>query len=324
MAAIDRADRPPLIAIVGPTAVGKTALSLELAERFGCEIINGDSMQVYRRMDIGTAKLPPEERRGIPHHLIDILEPHEPFSVAEFQRRCGEFIRDIASRGRLPMIVGGTGLYVEAVCYGFPLSEAADIDPDFRRRMRTLAETEGPEALHARLREVDPVTAARLHPRDVKRVIRALEIFESTGKPMSEVQAQRRGEPKTSPYDLLIIGLAMDREMLYARIEKRVEDMLAAGLVREVAGLLAEGVPRGATSMQAIGYKEIAAYLAGETEYRTAVEALVRNTRRFAKRQLSWFRRMPGIVWVDAGQKIESLYRITCDIITGKFRLHRE
>lgn len=324
MAAIDRADRPPLLAIVGPTAVGKTALSLELAERFGCEIINGDSMQVYRRMDIGTAKLPPNERRGIPHHLIDIREPHEPFSVAEFQRLCGELVRDIASRGRLPMIVGGTGLYVEAVCYGFPLSEAADTDPEFRRRMWAIAESEGPEALHSRLRETDPETAARLHPRDVKRVIRALEIYESTGRPMSEVQAQRRGEPKTSPYDLLIIGLTMDREMLYERIEKRVEEMLAAGLVREVAGLLAEGVPRGATSMQAIGYKEIAAYLTGETDYRTSAAALVRNTRRFAKRQLSWFRRMPGIVWVDAGQKIENLYRKTCDIITGKFRLHHE
>ena len=322
MAELDR--KPPLVAIVGPTAVGKTALSLDLAERFGCEIISGDSMQVYRRMDIGTAKLPPDERRGIPHHLIDIRDPHEPFSVAEFQKLCAERIRDIASRGRLPMLVGGTGLYVEAVCYGFPLSEAADTDPEFRRRMRTIAESEGPEALHARLKAVDPDTADRLHPRDVRRVIRALEVYETTGRPMSEVQAQRRGEPKTSPYNLLIIGLAMDRQTLYERIEKRVEEMLAAGLVREVASLLAEGVPRGATSMQAIGYKEIAAYLAGETDYPAAVAALIRNTRRFAKRQLSWFRRMPGIVWVDAGEKKEILYRKTCDIITGKFMPNRE
>lgn len=311
-------DRPPLIALVGPTAVGKTALSLDLAERFGCEIISGDSMQVYRRMDIGTAKIPPAERRGIPHHLIDIREPDEPFSVADFQRLCAETIRDIVARGRIPLLVGGTGLYVEAVCYGFPLGEFAG-DPDFRRRMQAFAAEHGPEALHRRLREVDPDTAARLHPHDAKRIIRALEIYEATGRPMSEVQGQRRGEAKTSPYNLALIGLTMDREQLYARIDRRVDGMLANGLVREVADLLAAGVPRDATSMQAIGYKEIAAYLAGETDYETAVATLKRNTRRYAKRQLSWFRRMPDLVWIDVSEKNGNIFPNICDIIGGKF-----
>ena len=310
-------DRPPLIALVGPTAVGKTALSLDLAERFGCEIISGDSMQVYRRMDIGTAKIPPGERRGIPHHLIDIREPHEPFTVAEFQRLCAETIRDIVARGRIPLLVGGSGLYIEAVCYGFPLTEFAG-DPDFRRRMQDFAAEQGPEALHRRLRDVDPDTAARLHPHDVRRIIRALEIYEATGKPMSEVQGQRRGEPKTSPYNLALVGLTMDREQLYARIDRRVDEMLANGLVREVADLLAAGVPRDATSMQAIGYKEIAAYLAGETDYGTAVATLKRNTRLYAKRQLSWFRRMPDLVWMDVTEKKGNIFPNICDIITKK------
>lgn len=317
--------RPPLLALVGPTAVGKTALSLRVARALDCEIISGDSMQVYRRMNIGTAKLPPEQREGVPHHLIDILEPEEPFSVSMFQRLCTEKIREIHARGKLPFIVGGTGLYVESVCYGFDFQGDSG-DEAFRARMRTFARERGAEALHARLAQVDPASAARIHPHDERRVIRALEVFETTGRPLSEAQAQTRKAPKTSPYRLCLIGLTMDRDMLYARINERVDAMIAEGLVEEVQGLLQSGVPRDAVSMQGLGYKEIAAYLRGETTLPEATELLKRDTRRFAKRQLSWFRHMQDLVWADAGGqgKNPDLFKSICAIIAGKFLLDLE
>ncbi len=309
-------NRPPLLVLVGPTAVGKTALSLQIAKALDAEIISGDSMQVYRRMDIGTAKLPPEERRGIPHHLIDILEPEEPFSVSLFQQLCTEKIDEIRSRGKLPFIVGGTGLYVESVCYGYSFRGDSG-DEAFRERMKQFASAHGNEALHARLAEVDPVSAARIHPNDVRRVIRALEVFEATGIPFSETQGQKRGDPKESPYRLCLIGLTMDREMLYRRIEERVDAMIADGLVNEVEALLKSGVPRTAVSMQGLGYKEIAAYLCGETDLASAIALLKRDTRRFAKRQLSWFRGMPDISWFDTGgaEKNSDLFKSICAII---------
>lgn len=312
--------RPPLLVLIGPTAVGKTALSLDIAKRFRCEIISGDSMQVYRRMDIGTAKLPPEERAGIPHHLIDIREPDEPFSVADFQRLCAERIRDIWQRRRLPFIVGGTGLYIESVCYGYQFHQQS-ADPAFRERMKAISRARGPQALHERLSKIDPAAAARIHPNDERRIIRALELYETTGRPMSEVQRQTRAEPKISPYRLCLIGLTMERETLYRRIDERVDLMLRQGLVEEVSRLLREGVPRDAVSMQGLGYKEIAAFLAGETDLDTAVETLKRNTRRFAKRQLSWFRRMPDVHWIEIGPqaKKSDLFETICDIIAGKF-----
>lgn len=311
--------------LVGPTAVGKTAISLQIAKALNCEIISGDSMQVYRRMDIGTAKLPADEREGVPHHLIDILEPDEPFSVSLFQKLCTEKIAEIGARGKLPFIVGGTGLYVESVCYGYSFQGDSG-DEAFRERMRKLALEQGSAALHARLAEVDPASASRIHPNDKRRIIRALEVYELSGKPFSELQAQTRGAPKVSPYRLCLIGLTMEREKLYKRIEERVDAMIRDGLVEEVDALLKSGVPRDAVSMQGLGYKEIAAYLRGETDLPSAIEQLKRDTRRFAKRQLSWFRGMKDIVWVekDAEEKNAELFKSICVIIAGKFDLDLE
>ncbi|BBI33642.1 tRNA dimethylallyltransferase [Cohnella abietis] len=318
-------DRPLLLVLVGPTAVGKTALSLQLAKALNAEIISGDSMQVYRRMDIGTAKLMPEDREGIPHHLIDICEPDHPFSVSEFQSLCTQKIQDIHSRGRLPFIVGGTGLYVESVCYGFQFQNIG-VNEAYREQMRAFALTNGPEALHERLAVIDPLTAAKLHYNDEGRVIRALEVFHMTGKPLSEQQDQSRGDDKKSPYRLCIIGLTMDRAELYHRIEQRIDDMMAAGLVEEVSVLLKEGIPREAVSMRGLGYKEIVAYLAGEMDYDAAVEILKRDTRHFAKRQLSWFRHMKALEWVhiEKEEKMSELFQEICAIIAGKFLIDIE
>lgn len=318
--------RPPLLVLIGPTAVGKTALSLKIAKAADAEIISGDSMQVYRGMDIGTAKLMPGQRQGIPHHLIDILDPGEPFSVSHFQRLCAEKIEEIRARGKLPFIVGGTGLYIESVCYGYSF-EGEPGDAAFRERMKQFAQEHGPEALHARLAELDPVTASRLHANDLRRVIRALEVIEATGRPFSEIQRQRRKDRKESPYNLCLIGLTMDRSLLYQRIDRRVDEMIAAGLVEEVDRLLKSGVPRSAVSMQGLGYKEIAAYLCGETDLSSAIERIKRDTRRFAKRQLSWFRGMEDIHWFetdDAAEKNPNLFRSICDIIAGKFQMNLE
>lgn len=311
----ERKDR--VLVLVGPTAVGKTKWSIEIAKRYNCEIISGDSMQVYRGMDIGTAKISPEERAGIPHHLIDIRDPDEPFSVTDFQHLCREAARDVSARGRLPFIVGGTGLYIEAACYDFQFTDAPG-DETFRSRMKALAKEKGPEALHELLREKDPATAERLHPNDVRRVIRALEIQESTGIPLSE---HLKGQTRQPVYDLCIIGLTMDRARLYERINARVDAMIEQGLVDEVRRLLERGYHRDLVSMQGLGYKEIAAYLLGECGLEEAVETLKRNTRRFAKRQLSWFRHMKDIQWVDVtDQEKNSMFLKTIhDIIEGKF-----
>ncbi|MDG0875392.1 tRNA (adenosine(37)-N6)-dimethylallyltransferase MiaA [Paenibacillus thiaminolyticus] len=310
--------RPRLLVLVGPTAVGKTNLSLDVAHAYECEIISGDSMQVYRGMDIGTAKLPLEERRGIPHHLLDIHDPDYAFSVAEFQERCRHLIDDITARDRLPFIVGGTGLYVESVCYSFEFSDAGS-DEAFRREMNEFALAHGPEALHAKLQAVDPVTANRLHPNDQRRVVRALEIYHLTGETLS---SQLAGQQKTSPYDLCLIGLTMDRQMLYKRIEDRIDIMIRDGLIEEVRRLLDAGYSRQLISMQGLGYKEIAAYLENEMSLEAAVERLKRDTRRFAKRQLSWFRRMQDIEWVDVTdvERADEHFDRLCKIIAGKFR----
>lgn len=288
-------NKPKLLVLVGPTAVGKTKMSIELAKTFNAEIISGDSMQVYRHMDIGTAKIKPEEMAGIPHHLIDIHEPDYAYSVAEFQESCRQLITDIHARGKLPFIVGGTGLYVESVCYNFQFSEVGS-DEAFRKEQFDYAEAHGPEMLHKKLQQIDPVSAERLHPNDVRRVIRALEIYHMTGTRQSD---QLAAQKKESPYELCIVGLTMDRQMLYNRIEDRIDEMMAEGLVEEVASLLDRGVGPGCISMQGLGYKEIASYLRGDVPLETAVSELKRDTRRFAKRQLSWFRHMKDIHWVD-------------------------
>ncbi|TVX99664.1 tRNA (adenosine(37)-N6)-dimethylallyltransferase MiaA [Paenibacillus cremeus] len=313
--------RTRLLVLVGPTAVGKTNLSLALAEEWNAEIISGDSMQVYRGMDIGTAKATPEERSRVPHHMIDIHDPEYPFSVAEFQERCTAHIEEIASRGKLPFIVGGTGLYVESVCYQFQFSENGS-DEAFRAAQQQYADTQGAEALHARLREVDPESADRLHPNDVRRVIRALEIFHVTGERMSD---QLKVQKKQTPYELCIVGLTMDRALLYKRIEERIDQMLEEGLVEEVERLLAAGCTRDMISMQGLGYKEIVDYLEGKYSLEEAVELLKKDTRHYAKRQLSWFRHMKDIEWIDVTElpNISTQLSEIRDIIARKLHLDR-
>ena len=311
--------KPKLLVLLGPTAAGKTKLSIALAKAYGAEIISGDSMQVYRGMDIGTAKIRPEETEGIPHHLIDIHSPRHPYSTAEFQEQAGRLIAEMTDRGKLPFIVGGTGLYIESLCYGFQFS-AASADEEFRKEQDRYADEHGAEALHARLAGVDPESAERLHPNDRRRIIRALEIYHQTGSALS---AQLAGQSKQSPYELCLIGLTMDRQKLYARIEERIDQMLDEGLVEEVRRLLEQGCGRELVSMQGLGYKEIAAYLAGEMTYEEAVTLLKRDTRRFAKRQLSWFRHMDEINWIDldrAGSP-ENVWAEAKEIVSRKLRL---
>lgn len=308
--------KPNLLVLIGPTAVGKTKLSLEIAQRFDCEIISGDSMQVYRGMDIGTAKASPEEQRLVPHHMIDIHHPDHPFSVAEFQERATALIREISDRGKLPMIVGGTGLYVESVCYDYRFTDAPS-DEALRQELNEFAETRGDVALHQKLREVDPQTAERLHPRDRRRIIRAIEVHRTTGIPLSAHLAR---QTKQSPYRLCMIGLTMEREQLYRRIEERVDLMMEQGLLQEVQRLLDEGCKPEYVSMQGLGYKEMIACLEGKLSLQEAVNLLKRNTRRFAKRQLSWFRHMKDIDWIDVTDQanFSAHFEQINAIITGK------
>lgn len=310
-------EREKLVVIIGPTAVGKTELSLELADQFDGEIISGDSMQVYRGMDIGTAKAAPAELARAPHHLIDIINPGEEYSVAMFQESASRLITEINQRGRLPFIVGGTGLYIESVTHRFQFSTTSQ-DPELRDRLQCLADTEGVEALHSRLAQVDPITAERLHPNDVKRVIRALEIYELSGYKMSDFQLRAQH----SPYDLVIIGLTMDREKLYQRINLRVELMIEAGLVEEVRRLLDQGYDASLVSMQGLGYKELIPYLYGEITLEKAINDIKQRTRHFAKRQLSWFRRMPQIQWFDMTDPAEKpkIEETIKQILAGKFQ----
>lgn len=314
--------KPGLLVLVGPTAVGKTKLSIRLASEYGAEIISGDSMQVYRGMDIGTAKVTPEEQKGVPHHLIDIHDPDYPFSVAEFQERSRKLITEIHDRGRLPFMVGGTGLYVESVCYDYQFSESGS-DEEYREEQRLYAEKHGNEALWERLREVDPETAERLHPNDQRRIIRALEVFHLTGERLSE---QLKVQKKQSPYELCIIGLTMDRALLYKRIEERIDLMLEQGLVEEVRRLRDQGYGTQHISMQGLGYKEILGYLEGAATLEEAVVQLKQDTRRFAKRQLSWFRHMKDIEWVD----VSNLENFTAHldqihaIIADKLKIERQ
>lgn len=314
---IQASRKPKLLVLVGPTAVGKTKLSLHLAEQYQCEIISGDSMQVYRGMDIGTAKASPEEQALVPHHMIDIHDPAYPFSVAEFQDSVQRLIADISERGKLPFIVGGTGLYVESVCYNYQFTDVG-MDEAFRREQEAFADQHGEEALHEKLRTIDPDSADRLHANDRRRVIRALEVAHLTGKPLSAHLAEQN---KESPYELCIIGLTMDRAILYKRIEARIDAMMEEGLVDEVKRVLAAGCPKDSISMHGLGYKEMIRYLDGELTLEAAVELLKRDTRRFAKRQLSWFRHMKDIQWVDvtdSGKFSDHLQTIHA-IIAGKF-----
>ena len=282
------AEKKPLIVLTGPTAVGKTALSIQLARRIGGEIISADSMQVYRHMDIGTAKIRLEEMDGVPHHLIDILEPTEDFNVVRFQALARAAAEDIYIRGKIPIVAGGTGFYIQALLNDIDFTQI-DENTQFREEMERLAAEQGAEVLHERLRAVDPESAEAIHANNVKRVIRALEYYEQTGEKISAHNEAERA--KTSPYHFFYYVLNTDRTVLYERIEKRIDEMMEEGLVEEVRQLQAMGCRRDSVAMQGLGYKEILAYLNGEMSLETAVNILKRDTRHFAKRQLTWFRR---------------------------------
>ena len=288
-----------LIVIAGPTAAGKTQAALVVARRAGAEIVCADSRTVYRGMDVGTAKPSLAERARVPHHLLDVADPAEPFALADYQRLAREAIAGIHDRGRIAILTGGTGLYIRAVVDRVAVPAVAP-DWDLRERLAAEERAGGPGTLHGRLAAVDREAAERIHPRNVRRIIRALEVWQATGAPMSSLQDQVRGRrwaPRSAGSEM--VALTMDREQLRARIDRRIDDQLAAGLVEEVRRLRRAGYGRALPSMQGLGYKELAAYLDGEMTLDAAVEQLRRNTRRYAKRQLTWFRADPRYRWLD-------------------------
>ncbi|WP_079527895.1 tRNA (adenosine(37)-N6)-dimethylallyltransferase MiaA [Solibacillus isronensis] len=293
-----------VVAIIGPTASGKTALSIRLAKEIDGEIINGDSMQIYRHMDIGTAKITEAEMEGVPHHLLDIKEPTEGFSVAEYQKLVRGKIEEIQARGKMPIIVGGTGLYVQSVLYDFQFAKQ-EVDEAARENYYKELEILGPEAMHAKLVQMDPAAAASIHPNNTRRVIRALEMAELAGVSRAEEQFNRGDIPL---YNHLIIGLDMDREKLYERINLRVDLMMEAGLVEEVRALYDAGI-RDVQAIKAIGYKELYAHFDGLVSLDEAVEQIKQNSRRYAKRQLTYFRNKMDIAWIgNDWSKIKSLF----------------
>lgn len=291
--------KKPLIVIGGPTACGKTGFSIQLAKKIGGEIISADSMQVYRYMDIGTAKVTLEEADGVPHYLIDEFDPDEEYNVMIFQQKAKTYMEKIWAKGKVPILVGGTGFYINALLYDNDFTET-EHDTSYREECYQLAQEQGPEALYERLKEIDPEYAEIIHANNVKRVTRALEYHYLTGQKFSEHNAAQK--KKETPYDAAVIILNMDREKLYERIELRIDIMMEQGLLAEVKGLLEKGYSPELVSMQGIGYKEFVPYFNGECTLEEAVTQLKTNTRRFAKRQLTWFRRQIDGLWVDMGK----------------------
>ena len=288
--------KKPLVILTGPTAVGKTKASIGLAKAIGGEIISADSMQVYKQMDIGSAKIKPSEMEGIPHYLLDILEPDEEFHVVLFQQMAKQAIQKIYEKGKIPIIVGGTGFYIQAVLYDIDFSEK-EKDTSYREELEKLAQTKGAEYLHDLLREVDEKSAQDIHANNVKRVIRALEYFHQTGEKISEHNEEQR--KKVSPYNFSYFVLNDEREHLYERINLRVDQMINEGLVREVQSLKEKGYTRDMVSMQGLGYKEMLDYLDNKCSLEEAVEIIKRDTRHFAKRQITWFKRESDVTWID-------------------------
>ena len=309
-----------LLVLIGPTGVGKTEVALKLAERLQGEIISADSMQIYQGMDIGTAKPTMQEQQIVPHHLIDVVSPGEAFSVADFQKQARERITEITSRGLLPMLVGGTGLYVRAVIdhYNFI---PADTDWEMRDHLRRQAQEAGLDTLYYWLKEVDPVAAGRLHPNDERRIVRALEVYQTTGQPLSFWEQQ--GDTGSNRYDLQMFGLTRPREKLYERINLRVEQMAHSGLIEEARRLLARGLDENFIANQAIGYKELFPHLRGEETLAEALEKLKQTTRRYAKRQLTWFRADQRIRWLDVSlyQDATSLVDEILQIIAVRWKI---
>ena len=289
-------EKRPMVILTGPTAVGKTALSIELAKKINGSIISADSMQVYRHMDIGSAKIKPEEMEGIPHHLIDVLEPDDEFHVVKFQQLAKKAMREIWERGHIPIVTGGTGFYIQALLYDIDFDENEKEDA-CRKELEAYAREHGAEALHEKLALVDPASAEMIHPNNIKRVIRALEFYEQTGKRISEhneIQRQRE-----SPYAFAYFVLTDDRAHLYERINRRVDQMIEEGLVNEVQALKDKGYTKQLVSMQGLGYKEILDYLDGNCTLEEAIYTIKRDTRHFAKRQLTWFKRERDVIWIN-------------------------
>ena len=304
----------PLIILAGPTAVGKTELSLKLAQRINGEIVSADSMQVYKRMDIGTAKPSREERGNVPHHLIDLVEPDRDFSVADYKRYFGPTVASIYAKGKLPLMTGGTGLYIRACTQAFNL-EPGEPHPALRQELKEQAGQFGPEYIHQKLAKVDPQAASKIHPNDIRRVIRALEIYQITGQPISELQQKRSPGSK---YNLIYLFLNREREELYRRIELRVEQMISAGFVEEVRSLLESGLSPQLKSMQSLGYKQLCNYLQGTVSLDQAVASIKQETRHYAKRQLTWFRREPVDYTINISGDLQEYFGDILNYIEGR------
>lgn len=285
-----------IIVLVGPTAVGKTYVSVQLAKKLNTEIISADSMQIYKEMNVGTAKITEDEKQGITHHMIDIISPNEKFSVSEFKSESEKIIDNILEENKIPIIVGGSGLYVNSLIYDLDFGNAKS-DNKIRDYYTALYNEKGEDFLYEKLKEIDPESSEKIHKNNVKRVIRALEVHEITGKKFSELNTDIRKYSKK--YDCILIGLNMDRKILYERINQRVDKMLSEGLIEEVRNLIKEGYDKNLVSMQGIGYKEIVEYLEGNISLEETVIILKRNTRRFAKRQFTWFLRDTNVKWFD-------------------------
>lgn len=286
--------KKPLIILTGPTAVGKTKLSIQLAKAVNAEIISADSMQVYRYMDIGSAKIMPEEMQGVPHYLVDCLNPEEEFNVVRFQEMAKKAMDEIYAKGKIPLLVGGTGFYIQAVTGDIDFSQHGE-DTSYRDSLEELAKTQGAEVLHQMLEKIDPESAKAIHQNNVKRVIRALEYFQQTGSPISQHNEEQR--QKESPYNVAYFVLNDERSKLYARIDERIDHMVEAGLLEEVQKLKDMGYHKGMVSMQGLGYKEILNYLDGTWSLEEALYVLKRDTRHFAKRQITWFKRERDVEW---------------------------
>lgn len=288
-------DKRPIVVLTGPTAVGKTELSIQLAKAINGEIISADSMQVYKKMDIGTAKIRPEEMMGVKHYLIDEFEPDEEFNVMKFKEYTDKYMNEIYEKGKIPILVGGTGFYIQAVLKDVEFKE--EESSDIRKELEEFANVHGPQALHERLAQIDPKSAEVIHQNNVRRVIRAIEFYEQTGMKFSEHNENEK--QKQSPFNYVYFVLNQDRKILYDRIEKRIDIMMKDGLVEEVKSLISQGYGRDLVSMQGLGYKEIVAYLEGKITLEEAVYILKRDTRHFAKRQITWFKRETDVTWLD-------------------------
>lgn len=310
------ADKKPLIIISGATGVGKSQLAVMLAQKIGGEIISADSMQVYRGFDIGTAKITKEEMQGIPHHLIDILEPDDEFNIFSFKQLTQQLINEITARGHIPVITGGTGFYIQSVIYDIAFEDETD-NKSIRSKLEEMAALNGPKFMHDMLKEIDPSSADAIHQNNVKRVIRAIEFYKENGFPISEHNETMRRN-RSSPYNFAYFVLERERETVYDRINKRVDQMISDGLVNEVRGLLESGVPADCQAMQGIGYKEIVPYIKGKCTLDEAVYQLKLNTRHFAKRQGTWFRREPDAIHIryenydDTEQMLSYIYDVLC------------